>query len=194
MRLFWNAEGTSEAELLSVAAAVEGSTRHPVADAVLAAAQQRGQQAHHVHAHWPAGHLVGCQCGIPGDDSLTVRHTTWRTLKTSRRDIHSVWLCCEHPGRAVPVATSDSVPSSAGLEPPQLADAFTEAGEGVRGRIGGRRVAAGRREWVAGVIGRDATAAAQQAGSEAESAATVVWVGQEGRGIIGSLAFRDSLR
>lgn len=34
----------------------------------------------------------------------------------------------------------------------------------------------------------------EQDGSKAESAATVVWVGQEGRGIIGSLAFRDSLR
>ena len=39
------ADGTSEAELLSVAAAVEGSTRHPVADAVLSAAQQQGEQA-----------------------------------------------------------------------------------------------------------------------------------------------------
>jgi P-type Cu+ transporter len=77
---------------------------------------------------------------------------------------------------------------------PQLADAFTEAGEGVRGSIGGRRVAAGRREWVADVIGCDATAPAQQDGSHAGSAETVVWVGQEGRGIIGSLAFRDSLR
>jgi cation transport ATPase len=81
---------------------------------------------------------------------------------------------------------------NAGLEPPQLADAFTEAGEGVRGVIDGRRVAAGRQEWVADVIG--CSTAAAQDDSHAASTATVVYVGMEGRGIIGSLAFKDSLR
>lgn len=80
----------------------------------------------------------------------------------------------------------------AGLMPPQLADAFTEAGEGVRGNVDGCRVAVGRREWVTGIVGGRDTAG--QDDSHAASAATVVYVGLEGRGIIGSLAFRDSLR
>ncbi len=86
----------------------------------------------------------------------------------------------------------------AGLAVPQLEDAHTEAGEGVRGSIGGLRVAAGRQEWVQAVVGQPTDCAAhtppERQDNRAAPAATVVHVGVEGRGLIGSLAFKDSLR
>jgi len=59
-------------------------------------------------------------------------------------------------------------------------------------------VQVGRREWVEGVVdpaaAADADSGAAQDDRHAASPATVVYVGVEGRGVIGSLAFRDSLR
>jgi len=118
--------GASDAEVLQLAAAVESCTRHPVADAVLSAAQHQG----------------------------------------------------------LPLL--------------QLDGAHTEAGEGVRGFVDGLAVAVGRREWVQGVVSSAQhiapSAAERMSESSAASSETVVYVGVEGRGIIGSLGFRDSLR
>lgn len=46
LTLAWSgaAEGVSEAQLVRVAAAVEASTRHPLADAITESARQRGAQ------------------------------------------------------------------------------------------------------------------------------------------------------
>lgn len=58
-------EGHDKGEVLRLAAAVEGSTRHPLADAVLLAAQQADLQARlSLHLSSP------CMLGLPGDCCL----------------------------------------------------------------------------------------------------------------------------
>ncbi|KAK9856466.1 hypothetical protein WJX84_001588 [Apatococcus fuscideae] len=116
----------TEEELLRIAATVEGSTRHPLADAVLAAAKERS----------PA---------------------------------------------ALPAATEST----------------TEPGQGVRATVEGRAVAVGKLAWVLAQAGTPA-GSPSQASSNAqqwqEEGQTVVHVARSGDGLLGALAFSDSLR
>ncbi|KAK9827103.1 hypothetical protein WJX74_006457 [Apatococcus lobatus] len=113
----------SEEELLRTAASVEGSTRHPLADAVLAAAKERS----------PA---------------------------------------------ALPAAT----------------DSSTEPGQGVRATVGGKVVAVGKLEWVQSQAGSSHSQPMSDAQQWQDQGQTVVYVAQSGDGLLGALAFSDSLR
>ncbi|EFJ44076.1 hypothetical protein VOLCADRAFT_95682 [Volvox carteri f. nagariensis] len=87
--------------------------------------------------------------------------------------------------------------------PPMVEAAATAAGRGVRARVDGRWVAVGRREWVLEAVsgGRaDAAAAAAEPTltapppEAAAAGATSVWVALEGRGVVGRIWLRDTLR
>lgn len=114
----------AEEELLRIAASVEGSTRHPLADAVLAAAKERS----------PA---------------------------------------------ALPAATESS----------------TEPGQGVRATVGGKVVAVGKLDWVQSQAGSShSSVPMSEAQQWQDQGQTVVYVAQSGDGLLGALAFSDSLR
>lgn len=88
-----------------------------------------------------------------------------------------------------------------GIAVPALHDAFTEPGAGVRGVLDGQRVAVGQLHWVQAAVGGGGASSSRQDGSssrlsfeKASAGQTVVYCGVEGRGVIGALAFADSLR
>lgn len=174
------ADGVSEAELVRVAAAVEASTRHPLADAITETARQRGAcVSSHIayrQRHMSAPH--NCELAT----FLHMHSAVSSCLVT---------LWCTFEGRVTSLI--------AGIEVPALHEAFTEPGAGVRGTLDGRRVAVGQLHWV-----QAATAGAHSSGQGSTPAGhsfedgvagqTVVYCGVEGQGVIGALAFSDSLR
>ncbi|CAL8460709.1 g240 [Coccomyxa elongata] len=101
---------------------------------------------------------------------------------------------------------------AAGIEVPGSRDASTVPGSGVRATVDGSRVFVGKREWVeqqlaattsnhAGSEDRSHShtaastrAAASRSGDEGQEGTSMVHVGVEGRGLVGSLSFRDTLR
>ncbi|GIM14916.1 hypothetical protein Vretimale_17775, partial [Volvox reticuliferus] len=74
----------------------------------------------------------------------------------------------------------------------------TAAGRGVRAQVDGLWVAVGRREWALEAIGGGAAAAETLLTAPPPEAvapgATSVWVAAEGRGIVGRIWLRDTLR
>jgi len=115
------AEGTDTRQVLALAAAVEANTNHPIAEAVLAAAEREG-------------------------------------------------IC--------PAGASSSV---------------TVPGCGVTAMVDGTKVSVGTFEWVQEQTGSGALAGGEARGPSS-SAETQVYVGCEGRGIIGEMCFADRLR
>lgn len=87
---------------------------------------------------------------------------------------------------------------TAGIEVPALHEAFTEPGAGVRGMLDGRRVAVGQLHWVQASVGGALSSQGPSpwGGSFEASLAgqTLVYCGVEGQGVIGALAFSDTLR
>lgn len=86
-----------------------------------------------------------------------------------------------------------------GIVVPALQDAFTEPGAGVRGVLDGQRVAVGQLHWVQAAVGGTSSGSQDSSLShlsfeEASAGQTVVYCGVEGQGVIGALAFADSLR
>eukprot|EP00798_Chlamydomonas_sp_ICE-L_P031536 gene31536-6721_t len=127
---------TSESEVLALAAAAESSTRHPLADAIIAEAMERG------------------------------------------------------------------------LQLPAVSDSATIVGSGVTAAVdGGKRAVVGKYEWVVEQVGVSSSGSSPPSwedgqsaqGSTAEKGAsaggsTTVYVGVEGRGVLGRLSMNDSLR
>eukprot|EP00891_Asterochloris_glomerata_P000481 jgi/Astpho2/481/Aster-03526 len=114
-------EGVEEGQLLAWAAAVERSTRHPLADAVMLAARQQ-------------------QVEVPGA-----------------------------------AATS------------------TEPGLGARGTVGDQQVAVGKLDWVQQQAQLDSNTHPESLGASLQGQ-SVVYVGVQGRGVVGALGFADTLR
>ncbi|KAG2433172.1 hypothetical protein HYH02_012715 [Chlamydomonas schloesseri] len=90
--------------------------------------------------------------------------------------------------------------------PPAAEAAATVAGRGVRARVDGRWVAVGRQEWALEAVSSNG-AAASNAGANVAAAtltapppeasvagASSVWVAVEGRGLVGRIWLRDTLR
>ncbi len=135
-----NAGQVSDDEVLQLAAAVESCTRHPVADAIVAVAQQRG-------AAICAVLLLSVTCAAADTSAAPkrpaaqlARFTVLHALVSDLADISlRIWK-----SRADVLA--------AGLPQLQLEGPHTEAGEGVRGFVDGHAVAVGKRDWVQGVI------------------------------------------
>ncbi|BDA41935.1 probable copper-transporting ATPase SynA [Coccomyxa sp. Obi] len=113
-----------------------------------------------------------------------------------------------HPLAAAVLTAADA----AGIEVPGSRDASTVPGSGVRATVDGSRVFVGKREWVeqqlaettSNHVGNEdrlhshpaasTSAAASRSGDEAQEGTSMVHVGVEGRGLVGSLSFRDTLR
>lgn len=125
-------QGQDESEMLRLAAAVEGSTRHPLADAVLLAANQKH------------------------------------------------------------------------LQVSQAQDSITEPGCGVRANVDGQMVAVGQLQWVqqqARIQSNSSASSTSNTDSSSDSdlshglaGQSVIYVGLEGRGVVGALGFSDTLR
>ncbi len=178
--------GATAAELLALAAAVEATTRHPLADAVAAAAAHAGLPSPSPRAE-DAATEPGCGVrGRVGGREVAVGALGWVLERCTPRAAG---------GDAAATAASPDAPSGPGgaaaREPARgrCADgAASEAGDagGTESRAlssssgGGGAADAG--EWEARV------AAAGLAGC------TTVFVGEAGRGVLGALGFRDALR
>jgi cation transport ATPase len=80
----------------------------------------------------------------------------------------------------------------------------TEPGSGVWGMVGGTRTFVGKLEWVVSKVGNgrgpatpsDGAAGSDGSGSHSQhsEAATEVWVGAEGSGLLGVITARDAVR
>ncbi len=177
--------GATAAELLALAAAVEATTRHPLADAVAAAAADAGLPS-------PAPRATDAMtepgCGVRGrvrGREVAVGALGWVLERCAPRPADG--------GAAAAAATRDAPGGAGGAaarEPARgcCADGAGEAGDagGTESRAlsgsGGSGAAADAGEWEARV------AAAGLAGC------TTVFVGEAGRGVLGALGFRDALR
>jgi len=101
-----------------------------------------------------------------------------------------------------------------GLSVPPVLDPRTEPGSGVMAVVQGSLVAVGKREWVEKACGDsiqrpgiqtssltrsnddggDGSLGSASSSEGGSSSASVVWVGVQGRGVVGALELRDELR
>jgi hypothetical protein len=92
-----------------VAAAVEGSTRHPVADAVLAAAQQRGQRGRCLLLEAVGLTAVQCFAECRRRPCLQSRCLTYYRANAQPSSSNTFVMCdraANVPGRTMTVATN----------------------------------------------------------------------------------------
>ena len=170
--------GCSGDELLMLAAAAERNTRHPLADALVAAAESRGAACTDFVLLASRLMMLCLAKLLPAPPSASHRFIDNRA--------HATLL-----------------PPCAGMEVPLASSSQTEPGEGVWAQIGDRHVAVGRREWVQQRCAADpaaseaavVTASSSSSSRESSSSSdTEVWVGWSGQGLAGRLLLSDTPR
>jgi len=179
------APGATAAELLALAAAVEATTRHPLADAVAAAAADAGLPSPAARA---ADAATEPGCGVRGrvrGREVAVGALGWVLER-----------CVPQPagGGAAATAASRDAPSGAGgaaaREPARGRCADGAAGEA--GDAGGTEARALSSSGGGG--GADADEWEARVAAAGLAGCTTVFVGEAGRGVLGALGFRDALR